>query len=48
MKPTGLSRTYPNEMTREAIRGMQYQCNPNENAILPFTRLLAGARTTPR
>ena len=42
MKPTGLSRTYPNEMTREAIRGMQYQCNPNENAILPFTRLLAG------
>ena len=43
MKPTGLSRTYPNEMTREAIRGMQYQCNPNENAILPFTRLLAGS-----
>ena len=42
MKPTGLARTYPNEMTREAIRGMQYQCNPNENAILPFTRLLAG------
>ena len=43
MKPTGLSRTYPNEMTREAIRGMQYQCNPDENAILPFTRLLAGS-----
>ena len=42
MKPTGLSRTYPNEMTREAIRGLQYKTDPNENAILPFTRLLAG------
>lgn len=42
MKPTGLSRTYPNEITREAIRGLQYKTDPNENAILPFTRLLAG------
>ncbi|MBS6366408.1 MAG: glycoside hydrolase family 97 N-terminal domain-containing protein [Clostridiales bacterium] len=41
-KPSGLSRTYPNEMTREAIRGLQYKTDPNENAILPFTRLLAG------
>ena len=42
MKPTGLSRTYPNEITREAIRGMQYTLNPNNTAIFPFTRLLAG------
>lgn len=42
MKPIGLSRTYPNEITREAIRGLQYKTDPNENAILPFTRLLAG------
>lgn len=42
MKPTGLSRTYPNEMTREAIRGLQYKTDANENAILPFTRFLAG------
>ena len=42
MKPTGLSRTYPNLMTWEAIKGMQSNCDANETAILPFTRLLGG------
>lgn len=45
MKPTGLSRTYPNEMTREAIRGLQYKTDANENAILPFTRFWRAVRT---
>ena len=42
-KPTGESRTWPNEMTREAIRGLE-NGGPfaNHSTILPFTRLLAG------
>lgn len=42
-KPTGEARTWPNEMTREAIRGMENQppWAPG-NTILPFTRYLAG------
>jgi alpha-glucosidase len=47
IKPTGLSRTYPNMMTREGARGMEYNAwsegNPPEHeTILPFTRMLAG------
>jgi alpha-glucosidase len=46
-KPTGYSRRYPNEMTREGIRGLEYhiwgdELPPSHNAALPFTRLLAG------
>ena len=41
-KPTGLSRTYPNLMSMEAIRGMQNDCDADDSAILPFTRLVAG------
>ncbi|MES2775979.1 MAG: glycoside hydrolase family 97 catalytic domain-containing protein [Bacteroidota bacterium] len=42
-KPTGESRTWPNEMTREAIRGMENQPPwAPSNTILPFTRYLAG------
>ena len=42
-KPTGESRTFPNEMTREAIRGLENQPPWAENnTILPFTRFLAG------
>lgn len=41
-KPTGLSRTYPNLMSMEAIRGVQSCCDPDENTILPFTRMVAG------
>jgi alpha-glucosidase len=42
-KPTGESRTWPNELSREAIRGMENR-PPWEpaDAILPFTRYLAG------
>ncbi|MBO9155268.1 glycoside hydrolase family 97 catalytic domain-containing protein [Chitinophaga sp. GCM10012297] len=45
--PTGENITYPNEMTREGIRGMELN-NMNEpipawhNAALPFTRFLCG------
>jgi alpha-glucosidase len=42
-KPTGMERTYPNEMTREGIRGLESNgANQRHNTILPFTRFLAG------
>jgi alpha-glucosidase len=49
IKPTGIERTYPNMMTREGVRGMEYnasttmQGNPPEHTlVIPFTRMLAG------
>jgi len=45
-KPTGLSRTWPNELTREAVKGMEASKLPDRathNTTLPFTRWLAGA-----
>jgi len=47
IKPTGISRPYPNMMTREGGQGMEYNAwsngNPPEHTtILPFTRFLAG------
>ena len=47
IKPTGISRTWPNMMTREGVRGMEYNAwsegNPPEHTtIIPFTRGLAG------
>nr|WP_255518190.1 glycoside hydrolase family 97 catalytic domain-containing protein [Fulvivirga sp. M361] len=46
-KPTGTRRTYPNMMSREGARGMEWNGwsdgNPPEHhTILPFTRILAG------
>lgn len=44
-KPAGESRTWPNEMTREAVRGLEYrsmQTRSAHNTTLPFTRFLAG------
>jgi alpha-glucosidase len=44
-KPTGESRTWPNELTREAVRGMEnrsMKVRSRHDATLPFTRLLAG------
>ena len=44
-KPTGEPRTWPNEMTREAVKGMEYSkflTRAQHDATLPFTRLLAG------
>ncbi|MFC1572233.1 glycoside hydrolase family 97 protein [Candidatus Eisenbacteria bacterium] len=47
IKDTGISRTWPNMMTREGSRGMEYNAwsegNPPEHTtVLPFTRLLTG------
>jgi alpha-glucosidase len=49
IKDTGLSRTFPNLMTRECVRGMEYNGGspdtgnlPNHTVIIPFTRGLAG------
>jgi alpha-glucosidase len=47
IKGSGLSRTYPNFMTRECARGMEYNGwssgnVPAHHEILPFTRLLSG------
>lgn len=47
-KPTGTVRTWPNEMTREGVRGLEYLNLkgktdwPTHNTTLPFTRFLAG------
>lgn len=47
IKPTGIRRTYPNMMSREGVRGMEWNGwsdgnPPNHHVILPFTRILAG------
>ncbi|WP_300692859.1 glycoside hydrolase family 97 protein [uncultured Bacteroides sp.] len=46
-KPAGEVRTWPNEMSREGIRGLEYGKNQYEwsmhNTTLPFTRLVVGA-----
>jgi alpha-glucosidase len=43
-KPTGESHTWPNELTREAVRGMESRRSDRSahDATIPFTRLLAG------
>jgi alpha-glucosidase len=44
-KPTGRLRTWPNDMLREAVRGMEssrFQDRARHETILPFTRYLAG------
>ncbi|HPT14221.1 MAG TPA: glycoside hydrolase family 97 protein [Bacteroidales bacterium] len=46
-KPTGLSRTYPNQLTREGVRGMENDkwsdgITPAHDCTLPFTRMFAG------
>ncbi len=47
-KPTGLSRTYPNVLTREGVRGLEHSkwsvdITPKHDVTLPFTRMFAGA-----
>jgi len=47
VRPTGLSRTYPNWMACEAGRGNEWNAfsngnNPNHETIMPFTRLMGG------
>ncbi len=45
-KPTGENRTYPNEVTREGIKGLEHnkwsEVPPTHYATTQFTRLLAG------
>ncbi|KQB43698.1 Glycoside hydrolase 97 [Flavobacterium daejeonense] len=41
-RPTGFSRTYPNLMTQEGIRGNEEMPDADHNTILPFTRFLSG------
>ncbi len=44
-KPSGMLRTYPNEMIREGVRGMEssgLRERARHETILPFTRYLAG------
>ena len=44
-KPTGRTRTWPNELVREAVRGMEssrLKERARHQTILPFTRFLAG------
>jgi alpha-glucosidase len=44
-KPAGEARTWPNELTREAVSGMERRSTPAwapHDTTLPFTRLLAG------
>jgi alpha-glucosidase len=46
-KPTGLRRAYPNVLTREGVRGLEWSKwsehpTPEHNVTLPFIRMLAG------
>jgi alpha-glucosidase len=44
-KPAGEARTWPNELTREGVRGLEYrsmQTRARHNTTLPFTRYVAG------
>lgn len=42
-RPTGTSRTWPNVLTAEGIRGNEEFPDAMHNTILPYTRMIAGA-----
>lgn len=47
-KPTGLSRTYPNVVTREGVQGLEHSkwsanVTPHHDVTIPFIRMFAGA-----
>lgn len=46
VRPTGLSRTYPNWLAQESSRGTEFEAMgglaPEHSTILPFTRLMGG------
>ena len=46
VRPSGLSRTYPNWIAAEAARGTEFEAmggnNPDHTTILPFTRFMGG------
>ncbi len=46
-KPTGLRRTFPNELNREGVLNFEYNkwsrgSTPEHELVVPFTRMLAG------
>lgn len=48
VKGSGINRTYPNIMTREAVRGMEWEAwslgnSPSHTTTIPFVRGLSGA-----
>ena len=47
VRPTGMSRTYPNWVAQESARGTEFESfngnKPEHTTILPFTRLMGGA-----
>lgn len=45
-RPSGVSRSYPNLLTQEGVRGNEHFPGATQNTILPFTRLVAGAADT--
>ena len=42
-RPTGFSRTYPNLLTQEGVRGNEEMPEATNSTILPFTRFIAGS-----
>ncbi len=42
-RPSGMSRTYPNLLTQEGVRGNEHMPTARHNATLPFTRFTTGA-----
>lgn len=42
-RPTGFSRTYPNLLSQEGIRGNEHQPDADHNTMLPFNRFTTGA-----
>jgi alpha-glucosidase len=42
-RPSGISRTYPNLLTQEGIRGNEHRPTPTHNCTVPFTRFCTGA-----
>ena len=42
-RPTGFSRTYPNLLTQEGVRGNEEMPDATNSTVLPFTRFLCGA-----
>jgi len=42
-RPTGMSRTYPNLLTQEGIRGNEHMPTAGHNTLLPYTRFISGA-----
>lgn len=41
-RPDGFSRTYPNLLTQEGVRGNEHMPGARHNTILPFTRFIIG------